>query len=67
MKKIIASDAKRFASTDKPKGILKVMFKVHELILLTCISRKPKALPIVVAVKSLPPLPKVVTAQDFQP
>lgn len=34
---------------------------------LTCISRKPNALPIAVAVKSLPPLPKVVTARDFHP
>lgn len=33
----------------------------------TCISRKPKALPIVVAVKSLPPLPRVVMAPNFHP
>lgn len=35
--------------------------------MLTWISLKPNALPIVVAVKSLPPLPNVVTAQVLQP
>lgn len=39
----------------------------HLLFSLTWISRKPNALPIVVAVKSLPPLPSVVTAQVLQP
>jgi hypothetical protein len=33
----------------------------------TWISLNPNALPMVVAVKSLPPLPKVVTAHDFHP
>lgn len=35
--------------------------------IVTCISLSPRAFPMVVAVRSLPPLPNVVTAQDFQP
>jgi hypothetical protein len=39
----------------------------HENRKQTWLSLKPKALPMVVAVKSLPPLPKVVIAPDFHP
>lgn len=40
---------------------------IHLTSALTCISRNPNALPMAVAVKSLPPLPNVVTAHDLQP